>query len=848
MTVVERAEQVAAAGWHVFPLCRKVPALRKGFSLPFRPVLSSWADPHLTSKTGARWRLSEGKEGSYWATRDTATIEALYYHAKHADGVGIVSDLLLIDIDDPALIPPDMTDPLGRLPHMPTPGGGMHYIAQRLPGDDWKTGGLHTEDGVHFGDLKHLAKSYSVAYDGLPAYSDCSATLDPRLSAWLAERRAQRPKSRAAPAADVPSLIERGVLGPRGGVWLTRFSAGGRTDPEALRGVARGRHDIMLNGTRQDAAHGVNRKDEWVDAMTEAGRDPVTAEREVDAAIEGAERLAVTEADLRRELSETQAALAAAKAQVAHAEAEATAARAVVVPGKPHFKRDWVGLTEGGVHLDYKFGNAADQLLLKPPGEGWKIVRRGSVFVDVLLGTMRRKCLDEAGNEWLLQRRFEWQAVAEACFFAPPVPIEDAFAWRREAVTDWANQQNRGYFSSGHVAHKSGIADRNKGGENLTREEQQIVKAGLEAADGEWDYKDKRLPSGSHSRRWHCPRQHPVKMAPGRAPDDRRSVRTGRTHQKTPCVQDRLDLYAKAHFGAYNVRTRFLPARLIGSGFCTQPQASHARVARLLYRRYKGTMLDLVTRERPAALPRRWHGAGHGHQDEAGRRAGARDAPGDGGDATPPRTALGSPAVADTRGEAPGRPPAGRGARRGSDGRQLPRRRSHGAGPDPRGAASAHPEEELMAEHWYPKRGAPAPAEARRTRGGRRPAAAGTATGAEGDPDDEKGLSAPGGSVMRLMLLATTMAVAIGCGEKEPDIEALERAVDVTEELLFDCRSAVIGSGFSGEYLEARARLADTECARERQLTEEARHRWLDALGLPRDTYAVGPADEEDER
>ena len=136
MTAVERAEQVAAAGWHVFPLCRKVPALRKGFSLPFRPVLSSWADPHLTSKTGARWRLSEGKEGSYWATRDARTLAALFHHATRADGVGIVSDLLLIDIDDPAALPPTITDLLGRLPHMSTPGGGTHYIAQRLPGDD----------------------------------------------------------------------------------------------------------------------------------------------------------------------------------------------------------------------------------------------------------------------------------------------------------------------------------------------------------------------------------------------------------------------------------------------------------------------------------------------------------------------------------------------------------------------------------------------------------------------------------------------------------------------------------------------------------------------------------------
>ena len=302
LTTHADAHRIAGLGWFVFPLADEIPAIKSGYSIDFDPtsMVAPWAQAHVRH-AGARWRLADGKQGSYWATRNPRLIDTLFGHIAQLHGgygIGITSDRLVIDIDAPKRVPADIAALLGRLPHLTTPSGGLHYFAATGAGDSWQTGGLHDDEGQHIGDLKHLRATYSVAYNGLPAYADCNARPDPRVGMWLRDVRKQRAQPQSRPTQDA-----------RAGACLrpSTFTDWSRAQPADLEGVERGRHDLMRDGTMRDAAEGVDRRAEWTATMVAAGRDPQTAEDEVNRAADGAVRKVETETNLRAELSELKA-------------------------------------------------------------------------------------------------------------------------------------------------------------------------------------------------------------------------------------------------------------------------------------------------------------------------------------------------------------------------------------------------------------------------------------------------------------------------------------------------------------------------------------------------------------
>ena len=244
------AHRIAGLGWFVFPLAGKVPTIKRGYSVGFDPTeaLAPWAQEHVRHK-GTRWWLDPA--GPYWATRDPRLIDTLFGHALRVRGgyeVGITSDRLVIDIDEPALVPPDIAPVVARLPNLRTPSGGQHYFAAVGTGDYWQVGGLHDGEGRHCGDLKHLqGAGYSVAYNDLPAYAECDARPDPRVTMWLRDARKQRAQPVERQPRGVDVLIAEGVLGPHGGAWLrpSTFRSPGSIEPDDLEGVERGRHDVI---------------------------------------------------------------------------------------------------------------------------------------------------------------------------------------------------------------------------------------------------------------------------------------------------------------------------------------------------------------------------------------------------------------------------------------------------------------------------------------------------------------------------------------------------------------------------------------------------------------------------
>ena len=101
-----------------------------------------------------------------------------------------MSDRLVIDVDHHDLLPPDMGHLLAHLPSCATPSGGMHYFCAAF--DGLNPGAFRTQSGEQIGDLKHLSRSYSLAYDGVPAYGACDITPHADLAAWLVEARGVR--------------------------------------------------------------------------------------------------------------------------------------------------------------------------------------------------------------------------------------------------------------------------------------------------------------------------------------------------------------------------------------------------------------------------------------------------------------------------------------------------------------------------------------------------------------------------------------------------------------------------------------------------------------------------------
>ena len=224
------------AGWHVFPVASsgKAPAIRGGFTVDREPVLAPWAAGYVEQR-GSRYGLATGHEGLYWGTRDAWLIGRLFDTAKLRGGsrIGIVSDRLVIDVDHPDLLPADMARLLTLLPSCATPSGGAHYFCAAF--DGLKPGAFRTASGEQIGDLKHLSRSYSLAYDGVPSYGDCAIAPPDTLAAWLVAARGVRC---VAQRDGAPRTVR---LGP------SSHRKDGQVEPEDLaRASEGGRHDLVL--------------------------------------------------------------------------------------------------------------------------------------------------------------------------------------------------------------------------------------------------------------------------------------------------------------------------------------------------------------------------------------------------------------------------------------------------------------------------------------------------------------------------------------------------------------------------------------------------------------------------
>ena len=493
---------LASAGWYVFPLASKVPRIKGGWSVGFNPteMLAPWAREFVEKCGPARWRLAEHREGSYWATLHPKLIDAQFEHvARVAAGqdlyVGITSNRLIIDIDEPEHVDADIAKWLSKLPHLKTPGGGNHFFASTGAGERWQVGPLRTPDGLHFGDLKHLSKSYSVAYPGVPALDDVNSQPDPRVNEWLREARRQK----AAPAERV---VVTAPDRPRRGVCLkpSTYTNGSRTTPESLVGVVKGVHDTIKDGTMQDAIDGVDRREEWVEAaVATERRDRQTAITEVDRLMDGAQELVEAERADKAQVSELQAKLAAAEAKLAEAARRAELQKA--------FSRNPKGYASACAAAGYpvamtEFGN----VLVQDAGV-WAELLRGDPVRELVCGEIGDRFTDSEGKPLKFHRNNdEWRMLVRAAH-TRRVTVREAFPRKIAQVAGWFNAHNDGAFKFDDVITSVGLVDRYVGAaKSCTPVNCAIVRLGAGDADADWIYSDVRVGGkrrASHGDRWH---------------------------------------------------------------------------------------------------------------------------------------------------------------------------------------------------------------------------------------------------------------------------------------------------------------------------------------------------------
>ena len=405
---------------------------------------------------------------------------------------------------------PDLAAALDRLDtfEVRTPSGGEHY---HLTADE----GAYRQGPFPGGDLKVGGKGY-VLLPPSPGYARVSGDLDALAAA---------PPDLAAFLDEQPRQYRGAATARRGAVKLTRFTSHEPTVPvqDTKLPPRTPRHPILFGEACAMRGRGWGHAEilAAIRAMNQRLFEEPKADHLIDAlAADVCERFPAGErpepsasppADdaLRRELSEARARAALAESRLEQAEQDA---HAVASDDRVRLSTDREeDVVKGAAHLGYRLGHEGSTLLLKPRGERWQIIRKGSPWIEKLLNAMRRGCVDERGDPWILPHRFEFRLLAAACMLET-IHASDAYAWRVDAVTHWANEQMRGYFSYGDVAHLSGIVDKHRGRENLGPEAYAIVDAGLDVADEGWVYRDRRLPGGSHSRRWHCPRQTPLAL------------------------------------------------------------------------------------------------------------------------------------------------------------------------------------------------------------------------------------------------------------------------------------------------------------------------------------------------
>ena len=318
--IIQQAYDAARRGWHVFPLRDKQPAIPQRGEQPvfdFLPVFAPWAVDVAVEDGPGRWTTAKG--AAWIATRDERTIREIFAFAvreRGADGVGITSDLICGDADDPLTEdrwPARILELAGRLPGNDTPGGGRHFFFRPLPGQEIDFGALYSGAGDHIGDIRHCSgKGYSVLYPGCPTYDEAAAAqTDPGLFVWLDEMRANRRRvSTSTPAAG--GRRQAAKLNPD--TYTGPFDP---FDPAAMPRGKEGAHPYLQDGTWRDAVLGLYRRDAWVAALKAAGRSAHEAAAEFDRAYGGAQE------KLAAERAQEQADAAAEAAQQEQIDADA---------------------------------------------------------------------------------------------------------------------------------------------------------------------------------------------------------------------------------------------------------------------------------------------------------------------------------------------------------------------------------------------------------------------------------------------------------------------------------------------------------------------------------------------
>ena len=194
----------------------------------------------------------------------------------------------------------------------------------------------------------------------------------------------------------------------------------------------------------------------------------------------------------------------------AQAQARLAAVLRPPAPANQHAKTAR-GLVNAALHVKHATCQTVGQPMMREPGAEWEEVTRRCNGRERLFYAVEMGCIDEAGNAWKIRYRDdEFRLLVNACALLP-LPVVEVFPGKVAAVRNWANEQTNGNYLYGEIAHAVGLVDRYVGGAQIGRINTEIIKVGLDVAQGEWAYGDVRIPTGGHGERLICPRQQGVK-------------------------------------------------------------------------------------------------------------------------------------------------------------------------------------------------------------------------------------------------------------------------------------------------------------------------------------------------
>ena len=273
-----------------------------------------------------------------------------------------------------------------------------------------------------------------------------------------------------------------------------------------------GRHDVMLARHHgQMHVRGVDRRGEWVQAISDAGRDPRVAAQEVDRACDGALAKVRDDDDLRARLdeAETRVRMAEARALVAETKIEemspapATSAR---------FAYDAAGLTDALRSRGWEFGRNTidgDYVCRQGSGEWMTAKRRDSVGRHRALYDLEMHCNGPSGEPYRLANKAEDRVVV-VTFVSVAVTVDSTVQHKYHKILEWGRNCTSGHFTYGEVLFAVEGVDRYVGKNNVTRADCRLVRAALESLG--WTYRYTDLGGERRGERWACPRQDRVRL------------------------------------------------------------------------------------------------------------------------------------------------------------------------------------------------------------------------------------------------------------------------------------------------------------------------------------------------